>query len=275
MKTVLRILAFTILATATAARAESKDEPKKVAFELLKTRHMVIEAKINGKGPYRLIFDTGAPLMLVNNKLAQETGIIDKSTKKPPLALFGTMGTFKIKSFEIGELKANEVTTAVMDHPTVEAINQMFGPIYGIVGYPFFSQYRMTIDYQAKEMTFVPNGYQPTDIFQSIMNKMTMGRGQAGPTILSPAAQWGFSAEKETKDEAAGVVVKEVLKGSPADLAGLKVGDRLLTLDSRWTDSLVDLFEAASRIPAGKTVPLTVARGKKNLVLKVTPVPGL
>src|SRR5262249_457786 len=42
-----------------------------VPFELLKTQHMVVEAKINGKGPYRLIFDTGAPVNLLNNKVAK------------------------------------------------------------------------------------------------------------------------------------------------------------------------------------------------------------
>ena len=44
----------------------------------------------------------------------------------------------------------------VMDHPTVEAISKTVGPIDGIVGFPFFARYRMTLDYQAKKLTFVP-----------------------------------------------------------------------------------------------------------------------
>ena len=52
-------------------------------------------------------------------------------------------------------------------------------------------------------------------------------------------------------------------------------GDRLLTVDGRWTDTLVDLFEAAVSIKAGQTAPLKVKRGDKDIELKVTPTTGL
>ena len=51
------------------------------------------------------------------------------------------------------------------------------------------------------------------------------------------------------------MTIKEVLPGSPAAAAGLKVGDRLLTLDGRWTDSLADLYTAAGYVKPGETVP--------------------
>ena len=54
------------------ALAWAGEEPKSfsVPFETIKTQHMVVDVKINGNGPYRLIFDTGAPDSLVNNRLA-------------------------------------------------------------------------------------------------------------------------------------------------------------------------------------------------------------
>src|SRR5262249_48127194 len=99
--------------------------------------------------------------------------------------------------------------------------------------------------------------------------------GDKGPTILIPAGQWGFTADKNESDEAAGVDVKEVLADSAAAKAGLKPGDRLLTVDSRWTDSLVDLFEAAGHVKPGDTVPLKVKRDGKEVELKVTPKAGI
>ena len=39
---------------------------------------MVVNVKINGKGPYRLIFDTGAPFTLINNKIAKEAEVFPK-----------------------------------------------------------------------------------------------------------------------------------------------------------------------------------------------------
>src|SRR5262249_61540860 len=41
--------------------------PAVVPFEMLATNHMVVRARINGQGPYRLIFDIGAPITLVSN----------------------------------------------------------------------------------------------------------------------------------------------------------------------------------------------------------------
>ena len=51
-------------------------KPVVVPFELLKSGHMAVMIKVNGKGPYRVIFDTGAPINLLNNKLAKETGLL-------------------------------------------------------------------------------------------------------------------------------------------------------------------------------------------------------
>ena len=51
-------------------------------------------------------------------------------------------------------------------------------------------------------------------------------------------------------------------------------GDRLLTLDGRWTDSLPDLYEAAGHARPGAAAVLKVKRGGKELELKVTPLKG-
>lgn len=251
-------------------------KPKKVKFDLLKTKHIVVEVKLNGKGPYRLIFDTGAPLMLINNRIAKDAGVITKDTKGPPIALFGAMGQFIVKDFQMGELKAENVSTMVMDHPTVAAISQMFGPIDGLVGFPFFARYRMTVDYQAKEFTFVPTTYKPSNLFDTLMAQMMSAQRDDGkPRILVPQSQWGFAADKGTQDGDAGLDVQSVLKGGAMDKAGLKTGDRLLTIDGRWTDTVVDLFEAASHVKPGQTVPVKIKRGEKEIELSVTPTSGL
>ena len=60
----------------------------------------------------------------------------------------------------------------------------------------------------------------------------------------------------------------------PAEERLLPSGDRLLTLDGRWTDTLVDLYAAAGSIEPGKAVTLSVKRGKKDIELKVKPGAG-
>jgi hypothetical protein len=260
----------------TEAPKKLDDKPIVVPFELLKSRHMAVQVKVNGKGPYRLIFDTGAPTNLVNNKVAKEAGLIDKKDKGG-LGLFAMPGAKTIKKLEIGELKVENVPTMVMDHPTVSAIAEVLGPVDGLVGFPFFARYKMTIDYEKKEMTLVPNGYEPGDAMQGLMDKLMSGtRGQKPePTVVAPAAVWGFSVDKDGDDEADGVKVTEVLAKSPAAAGGLKVGDRLLLLDGRWTDSVADTFVAASAVKPGKAAILVVKRDGKELKLTVTPGKGL
>ena len=71
------------LALADDSTKEKKAAPPiAVPFELLKTQHMVVNVKINGKGPYRLIFDTGAPVTLINNK---GDVLVDNPARLPPI----------------------------------------------------------------------------------------------------------------------------------------------------------------------------------------------
>lgn len=253
------------------------DKPVVIPFELLKSRHMAIQVKINGKGPYKVIFDTGAPTNLVNNKVAKESGLLDKKDKGG-LPLFGAAPTpKKIKKFEVGDLVLEDMPTMVMDHPTVAAISEALGPIEGLIGFPFFAQYKMTIDYQKKEMTLVPNGYTPGDAMSGLMEKLMAGGGgkKPEPAVIAPAAVWGFTVDKADGDEADGVKVTSVLAKSPAALGGLKEGDRLLTLDGRWTDTVADTFVAAGGVKPGKAAALVVKRDGKEVKLTVTPGKGL
>jgi hypothetical protein len=277
MKPLPIILCVLLGGAAPPARADAPAvKAARVPFDLLITKHMVVQVKINGKGPYRVIFDTGAPITLLSTKVAKASGVIDKKGGKPTLALFGPANSVKIKTLEVGSLKAENVATVVMDHPSVELISQILGPVEGIVGFPFFARYKMTIDYQAREMTFVPNGFEPPDVMQKMMQAiMAIGEAPDKPRVLAPAGQWGLTLEKDKGDEAAGVTIKAVLAGSAADRGGLRAGDRLLTLDGRWTDSLADAYRAAGYVPSGAKAKVVIQRDRKEMELTVLPRAGL
>jgi membrane-associated protease RseP (regulator of RpoE activity) len=275
------VLILACLTVAVRAEAPKSDAPAKatvVPFELLPSGHMAVMAKVNGEGPYRLIFDTGAPITLLDNKVAKAAGLL-KDTPEPLFSIFGSRGEVKVKELQVGGQKVPDMTAIVMDHPTVEAISKAFekklgGPIDGIVGFPFFSRFKMTLDYQAKTMTLLPNGFKPPDVMKAMMTAI-MEAGSGEPKMLAPAAQWGMIAAKEAGDKEDGVTIKSVLPNSPAAAAGLKDGDRLLTLDGRWTDSLVDLYTAAGYVKPGATAPVVIRRDGKELKFKVKPAAGM
>jgi hypothetical protein len=265
-------------AAAETPKADAPPQPVVVPFELLPSGHMTVMVKVNGEGPYRLIFDTGAPITLLDNKVAKDAGLL-KGQVEPLFSIFGSRGEVKVKEIQVGEQAVQDLTAIVMDHPTVQAISNAFekklgGPIDGIVGFPFFARFKMTLDYKAKTVTLSPNGFKPPDVMQAMMTAI-MAAGSDEPTVLAPAGQWGLVPEKAADDADPGVTVKSVLSGSPADAAGLKAGDRLLTLGGRWTDSLVDLYQAAGYVKPGETAKVVVKRGGKEMTLAVKPASGL
>jgi hypothetical protein len=270
------------------AQGETKKEPEKkdakqepiknfvVPFELLKTQHMVVNIKVNGKGPYRLVFDTGAPDSLISNKVAKEANVFPKDFKKPLFAMFGSMGQMKIKELELGDLKAENISCMVLDHPTVAAIGKFVGPIEGILGFTFYARYKMSIDYEKKLITFEPNTYEPGDVMKAMMSRLAAPDSvRKAPRILAPAGLLGIRVEKAKDDEEAGVTVKDVMADSPAAAAGFQKGDRLLTLDGRWTDSVTDCYIASGQLRPGHPVNVQVLRGGRKVQLNVTLRAGL
>jgi PDZ domain/Aspartyl protease len=278
MKRFLLVLGVVIFVTPCVVRAQDdvkKDAPKKIVvpFELIKTQHMVVNVKVNGKGPYRLVFDTGAPDSLVNNKIFKEAELTAKGGGLP---LFGSRGNTKIKAMELGELKAENVSAMVMDHPTVQAIASFAGPLDGILGFTFYSRYKMSIDYEKKLITFEPNTYVPGDVMKAMMDKMMAPKSvREAVRVLAPAGVFGIRIEKAADDDEPGVVVNEVLRDSPAAAAGFKKGDRLLTLDGRWTDTVNDCYLAAGHVRVGTPAAAQILREGKKIQLKVTVRAGL
>lgn len=278
MKTKYAILALAICA-APASADSLGNKPITVKFELVPSGHFIVPVKLNGKGPYNLIFDTGAPSTLISPRIAKDSGVSKNVKDKPPIALFGMMGSVSVDDFQVGDVKASGVSAMILDHPTVKLFSKEYekthGPVEGIVGFPFFAQFKMTVDYSTKEMTFTPSGYKTGDTTQDLMKSMmeTMG-GKGGPKVAAPAGLWGIELAKAKGDDAEGVDVKVVRDGSAAFAAGLKVGDRILTIDGRWTDSIGDAYTAASYAPPGKPTKVVVRRDKKELHLQVTPKVG-
>ncbi len=245
-----------------------------VPFKMLPSNHMVVEARVNGKGPYRFIFDLGAPVTLLSNKVAEATGAIPDDA--PRSFLMSTRGEGKVEELDFGSLKAEDVPVIVMDHPALKALGTALGrPLEGIVGYTFWARYRMTIDYQAREMTFTPVDFEVRDLMKDLPSRLA-GPKTAKTLVLAPHGLWGLTVgEPEGGVSAPGVPITSVLPGSPAEAAGLKAGDVLTTLDGRWTASVTDAFAAALGVEPGKPAEVVVLRDGEEKTLTVTPREGL
>jgi hypothetical protein len=259
----------------SAVRAETS-ETVTVPFNLLITKHIVIPIKVNGKGPYRVVFDTGAPVNMLSSKIGREAGLLDKDAQLPWLGILAVGGEAKIKSLEVGDLKTENVPAIIMDHPTIQSMSQLFGPIDGIVGFPFFARYRLLIDYRSRTLKLSLSNFRPPDVFKALTERvMAFVEDDNKPKVISPAGLWGMAVGKKSDNHRAGVDIKQVYSGGAAEKAGIRQGDRLLTIDGCWTDSVIDTYQAASRWKPGKKVAVVLERDGKELTLEVTPDRGM
>src|SRR4029079_4370716 len=93
------------------------------------------------------------------------------------------------------------------------------------------------------------------------------GGGQAAPTIQPPAVYIGIVGEN-AEDE--GARVREVLKDSPAEKAGIKVGDVITGIEGRDIVGYNQILFRIREKKAGDKIKLKVKRGGETKEIEVT-----
>ncbi len=268
---------------ALAFEVEPQEPPKNVPapaktkfvvpFEMLPTNHMLVESRINDKGPYRLIFDLGAPITLLSNRASEATGVVKADA--PRSFLFSMRGEAEVGKLQVGELTANKLPVIVFDHPVLGALEDATDRrIDGIMGFTFFARYKTTIDYQAHRMTFEPVDFEVRDLLKDLPDRL-MGPKVTRRRVLAPLGVWGLRLGEPTGAlDSPGVAIAAVDDGSPAHRAGLKPGDVLISLDGRWTTSVADVFHAAADAEPGREAAAVILRDGEEKTLTVTPAEG-
>lgn len=111
---------------------------------------MLVKARINGRGPYAFLVDTGATVTIVSTSLA-------RSLRLQPLPVavqgIGAGGSFSTRAYvasvALGTTHQDRVVVGTYD---LAQINAAVGPIDGLLGYDFLKWYRVTIDYPGRRL---------------------------------------------------------------------------------------------------------------------------
>lgn len=122
--------------------------------------HVYAQVKVNGKGPFLFIFDTGGHDLLTPDT-AKQLSVKSEGQAAGTGAGEGTVdvGFAKGVTFQIGDLVLKDQAIAILPFaaPAVEG-----GPQEGMIGFEVFRRFVTTIDYGAKTMTFTdPAKFNP------------------------------------------------------------------------------------------------------------------
>jgi hypothetical protein len=253
-------------------------ETYEVPYRLTNVKHILVRAKINGKGPYNFILDTGAPALFVSTKAAKELGV------KPNRSGFATFDRFEIE----GGVVIAKARGVVEDPPQLLGMNGLGiagFELHGMIGYDLIAPYRMEIDFTKDTMTWTKLDFKPQPLpsregrggmpadmsaMGAIMQFLGAFLGKK-TTVLEPRGFFGLSVEQDNL----GVVVKSVLPGGPADRAGLKAGDRVTELGGRTVRTSDDLLKYAGGVPPGGECAVTVKRGAGETTITIKAGEGL
>jgi serine protease Do len=119
-------------------------------------------------------------------------------------------------------------------------------------------------------------GYQgigfavPCNMAHLVMNQLEktgkVTRGWLGVTIQELTAEL---SSKFGADSASGALVGDVVKGGPAEKAGIRRGDIIIEYDGKKVKDVGNLRNMVAESAVGTTVPVTILRGGKEYGLKV------
>jgi hypothetical protein len=195
----------------------------------------------------RFYFDTGAGLcLLLSQDFVQDSAVVSPQRKRVITQVEG-MGGKKmmeltvVKNFKLGPYKFRKVPAYVFD----DEFNVTSYPyLGGLIGNDILRRFNTIINYEKRDVYLVPNTHfrDPFDYSYTGLNFYYINNK---------------------------VIVTEVMKGSPAEQAGIKEGDEIIGINNILSKNMLALKNAL-QVP-GEKVKILVQReeGPVLLILRV------
>jgi hypothetical protein len=266
-----------------------------VPYRLTETNHFLVRVRINRRGPFNFLVDSGAPALFIATETAKKIGL------KPERAEFWT--PIDQLDFE-GGARLDGVKARIDDPFQLVGMNALGLPgasIDGILGFTILARFRLEIDLTKDRMIWTRLDYQPRDppvpkhrpgedagapLGVQAMNALgSLAKGLAFVMGKQPAEEQyprGFLGLNWCEHVESGrhqVKIQSVLKDSPAAHGGLQPGDQILRINGRAINGLKDAHTALVEVRPADLVLLIIHRdlesNSRELHLTVTAGEGL
>jgi predicted aspartyl protease len=158
MSTSTRLIALLAAMLACAAPPRVAEAAPPIGPSTCVTTHLatttlplvLVDVRVNGKGPYTFFVDTGATITVVGAPLARALHLPLIDT---PVRALGAGGRFDARAsyaaVALGDVRQDRVLVGVVDLAQIRAVA---GPVDGVIGYNFLKPYRVVIDYPGHEL---------------------------------------------------------------------------------------------------------------------------
>jgi hypothetical protein len=274
------LLAPALCADAPAASGTAKNRATlQIPYKLTDTQHVLVRAKINGRGPFNFIIDTGAPLLYVSTPVGKKLGLT------PDKKGWDTLDRFEIE----GGAVLSKIRCRVETPFQLEGMNAMGlagVELHGIIGYTVLANYRMEFDFTRDKMAwtrldFTPPAPIPVGAkagaaagIESMAGLMKLASFLLGTRAQPEVTPRGFLG-MEMKEIEGAVVVVGVLPQSPAAVAGVKSGDRIARINNKSVATMADVNKLTARGRVGEVFRFTVVRGVDRMNIDIRAGEGL
>lgn len=248
-----------------------------VPYRLTDTQHVLVRAKINGKGPYNFIIDTGAPLLFVATSVGKKLGLEAKDG-------WATLDRFELEGGPVQTKVKCRVETPFQ----LEGMNGLGlagAELHGIIGYTVLAHYRMEFDFTRTKMAWTELDFRPPPPLPIRGKGGQGGLEMIGGLMKLLGALSGAKANPEERprgflgveltDTGGKVFVQRVLADGPAAGAGLKAGDQIQSVQEREVRRVADVLRGAAQVTAGQRVRLSVLRDGQKEEVTITAGEGL
>lgn len=271
---------FVVIAMIAAPCAVHADTPPiaeksttiMVPYRLTKTQHVLVRAKINGKGPYNFILDTGAPALFVSKKVGETIGV------KPDRRGWGTFDRFEIEGGVVLE-KAKGKIDDLFQLDGMNNLGLAGVELHGVIGYNQLARYRIEYDFTKPKLTWTKLNFEPPSIGSIGGKSAPAGLEMIGSMAKFLGALIGLQANfavqprgflgAELNGDGNGVSVVRVLENGPAAKAGLKAGDVIRKISGVEMKSAKDVATKLGEQPEGTKLEFTILRDGKDQRLTI------
>src|SRR4051812_21118701 len=151
-----------VLALAASAPDAGRDPAigtsYQIPYRLTETNHALVRVRIDGKGPFNFLVDTGAPALYVGTEAAKKAGLEPSKT--------GFFTGVRRLDFE-GGAYLTDIQARIEDPFQLIGMNALGLPgasIDGILGFNALARFRLELDPTKDRMTWTRLDFEPKDL---------------------------------------------------------------------------------------------------------------